>query len=61
MIRRLLCWLGFHAWRGGNPCSVGGCDYRKHGLTTCCWQDANGKMHWCEHQLKCKYCGKVKK
>lgn len=27
----------------------------------CCWQSANGEMHWCEHQLKCKHCGKVKK
>lgn len=60
MIRKILCWLGFHAWRGGNPCSVGGCEWHNRGQP-CCWQHANGTMNWCEHQLKCKYCGKVKR
>lgn len=48
MIRKLLCWLGFHEWVCRNAC--GDCEVNKiHG-------------HKCLiKSLYCKHCGKVKK
>lgn len=56
MIRKLLCWLGWHKWRKR-------CDLFKY-WKDCNWfrNDRNGCNSFCHHLTReCKHCGKVKK
>ena len=51
MIRKLLCWLGWHEWK--SLCAI--C---WNGSTDYCEQDCNK----CPNEIICcKHCGKVKK
>lgn len=55
MIRRLLCWLGFHKWESiPHNCSAKDiCEWFKYsGTIVCSSCPLNDK--------KCKYCGKIK-
>jgi len=53
MIRKFLCWLGFHEWENTYHCSCGGC----------AWRDDSGFIVCsnCDYQKRCKHCGKIKK
>lgn len=53
MIRRLLCWIGWHEWVVKDCCFC-------QNLEKCAWGTIIGKR--CPYEpLKCKHCGKVKR
>lgn len=54
MIRKLLCWLGWHEWEERiGYCSCQGCAwYEDSGLRVC---------KGCDYCKFCKHCGKVKR
>lgn len=56
MIRKLLCWLGFHEWkRQEYTCTLS---------EMCTWREESGKIVCCNceyNKFICKHCGKVKK
>lgn len=55
MIRKLLCWLGFHEWERQNHIQ----EFETHP-----WWEEYGKIVYCIwncNKFICKHCGKVKR
>ena len=62
MIRKLLCWLGWHEYRPIKDID----EFYENVCRTCEFRGGDCRVSWCYHSMSkdkkvCKHCGKVKK